>query len=68
MVALAASFGAHLLVTSDPSQIDRVFARPTLIKREPEVEAPRQRLLQMGAFVEQQARRSTPWTLASNSG
>ncbi len=68
VVALAAELDTHLLVTSDPTHIERVFAHPAVIEAEPEVEEPRQRLLQMEAYVEQQARRSAPWTLASNSG
>ncbi|MGD2052023.1 MAG: hypothetical protein PVI35_06055 [Acidimicrobiia bacterium] len=67
VVALAAECDGHLLLSSDPTRIDRVFARPAVIKTAPEVEAPR-RLEEMETYIRQRARRNTPWTLASSSG
>jgi hypothetical protein len=66
--ALAAELDGHVLVTSDPVEIERVFAHPAVITAGPEVETPRQRLFQMETYIEQRARRNTPWTLATSSG
>lgn len=67
VIALGVSLGAHVLLTSDPDQIDRVFAQPSVVKREPIVATSGARLHQMETYIEQQARR-TSWTLASSSG
>ncbi len=67
VVALAAALGQHLLLTNDAEQIDKVFEDPTLIGGEQEVETEGQRLLEMETFVTAQARRVTPWTLATNN-
>ena len=67
VVALGACHGSHLLLTSDPDHIDQVFADPSLITNEPVVETQQERLLEMETYVEQAARRATPWTLASSS-
>jgi hypothetical protein len=67
VIALAACLGTHLLRTNDPNEIDRVFADPSAIAGAPEVDSQQQRLLEMEMFVEQQARRATPWTLANSN-
>jgi hypothetical protein len=67
VIALAASLGEHLLLTSDPDAIDTVFADPTVIRCERKIETEGQRLAEMETFVTAQARRATPWTLAINN-
>jgi len=67
VVALGASFGEHLLLTSDPEKLDDVFDDPTLILKERTVETEGERLLEMEMFVEEEARRATPWTLETNN-
>ena len=67
VVALGASMGSHLLLTSDPARIDELFADPTIIRREPEVDTEKQRLVEMEAFVIAEAGRATPWTLEISS-
>jgi hypothetical protein len=67
VVAIGASLGSHLLLTSDAERIEGVFADPTVIRREETVETEGQRLVEMETFVTEEARRATPWTLETNS-
>lgn len=67
VVAIGASLGSHLLLTSDPHRIDALFEDPTVIRAEREVETEKQRLAEMEAFVIAEARRATPWILEINS-
>ena len=67
VVAIGASLGTHLMLTSDPLRIDQLLADPTVIREGREVEAEAQRLVEMEAFVIKEARRATPWTLETNS-
>ena len=67
VIALAASLGEHLLLTSDTAAIDAAFADPTVIRCEQKIEIEGQRLAEMETFVMAQARRATPWTLAINN-
>lgn len=67
VVALGASLGKHLLLSSDPQMLDAVFEDPAVIRREREVETEGERLLEMETFVEREARRTRPWTLEINS-
>lgn len=66
VIALGASMGEHVLLTSDPKEIDRVFAKPAVVKQGPIVAPSGARLHQMETYIEGQARRST-WTLVSSS-
>ncbi len=68
VVALGASVGRHLLLTSDPSTIEAVFEQPVpWITKERMVETETERLLEMEVFVTSEARRATPWTLGTSS-
>ncbi len=67
VVALGASMGKHVLLATDPEEIDAVFADPTLIRTGRQVETETERLLEMETFVEQQARRATSWILETSS-
>lgn len=63
VVALGASMGDHLLLTSDPKCIEAVFEDPVpWISKEPEVETESERLLEMETFVTNEARRAGQWT------
>lgn len=66
VVALAASFDSTVLLSSDPDEIDRVFADPTVIRNHRMVEDERQRLQELEAFVISEERRAESWILGSN--
>ena len=61
VVALGATLGGHLLLTSGPDEIDAVFAKPTLIRQAPKVDGSRQALVEMEVFVTEEARRTERW-------
>ena len=67
VVALGASMGEHLLLVRDEDELDALFADPTMIRNGPEVETEAERLLEMEAFVTQEARRANTWTLGISS-
>ncbi|MCP4966430.1 MAG: hypothetical protein GY926_14500 [bacterium] len=66
VIALAASLGKHVVLTSDAGTIDGVFADPAVIRCERKIETHGQRLTEMETFVMAHKRRATPWTLAIN--
>jgi hypothetical protein len=61
VVALGASMGDYLMLTSDPNQIDEIFDNPTVISQASRVEAEDQRFLEMESFVTDEARRAEQW-------
>jgi hypothetical protein len=61
VVALGASMGDYLMLTSDPNQIDEIFDDPTVISHASRVEAEDQRFLEMETFVADEARRAEQW-------
>ena len=67
VVALGASLGKHVLLATDPSRLDEVFADPTVILQGRKVETETERLLEMETFVERQARKATSWILETSN-
>jgi len=68
VIALGASLGHRLLLTSDPKCIAAVFEQPTpWIAKERRVETEEERLIAMEAFVTSEARRAEQWTLGTNN-
>jgi hypothetical protein len=67
VVALGATLGGRLLLTSHPDQIEAVFEDPTLIREDRLVESSRQRFAEMESFVTAEARRSEKWILETNN-
>ena len=61
VVALGASMGHHLVLTSDPDQIEEIFGDPTVIRHASRVEDEDQRFLEMESFVTEEARRAERW-------
>jgi hypothetical protein len=61
VVALGAKLDGHQLLTTDPDEIDAVFADPTLIHRAPRVDSMEQSLAEMEVFVNEEARRAEQW-------
>jgi hypothetical protein len=67
VIALGATMGDRLLLTSDPDRIDEIIADPTVIKMGRRVESSEQRLAEMESFVKSEARRAGQWILGNNN-
>lgn len=66
VIALGATMGDRLLLTSDPDRIAEVIKDPTQINCELRVESSEQRLAEMESFVLFEARRAGQWILENN--
>ena len=58
VVAIGAAMGNHLMLTSDPNQIEEIFNDPTVIRLASRVEAEDQRFMEMDSFVTKETRRA----------
>jgi len=61
VVALGATLDGHLLLSTDPEEIDGVFRDPTVIHRGRRSDSLEQSLVEMEVFIAEEARRAEQW-------
>ena len=61
VVALGATLDGHVILTTDPDEIDSVFADPRVIHRGRRTDSQDQSLVEMEMFIAEEARREEEW-------